>query len=71
MVPRKTSFGSFSRHHAGLVYWGKGYESLAYVTGGGAPCPTPHLIQGFSRFPYVITDGFDDQEQNVSVLAQS
>ena len=40
-VPRKTSFASFSRYPAGLVYWGKGYKSMAYVTADDVPSPKP------------------------------
>ncbi len=32
---------SFPRCPAELVYWGKGYKSVAYVTGNHAPSPKP------------------------------
>ncbi len=35
---------------AGLVYWGKGYKSMAYVTGDHAPSPKPPSHCHFSRF---------------------
>ena len=48
-----TGFAGFSRYPAGLVYWGKGYKSMAYVTGDHTPSPKPPSRLGFSRCPTI------------------
>ena len=47
-VPRKTSFASFSRYPAGLVYWGKGVNNqrLTLQLIMALP-PNPHPVEVF------------------------
>ncbi len=60
-VPRKTSFASFPRYPAGLVYWGKGYKSNDLRYKQSCPFPQPPIpFQVLSRFPIVIAEAFGD-----------